>query len=158
MKNVKYDNLTEIQKKLLNEAEKAMQTAYIPYSHFSVGAALLTSDGTMVTGSNIENASYSPSICAERSAIARANAMGFKMYKSIAVISKSENRDLDNICSPCGVCRQVLYEFSQISGVDLEVVMSNSNKDKIIIAKISELLPLAFGPNNLNVNIKPYKK
>jgi cytidine deaminase len=158
MKTIKFKDLTTEQKKLLKAAEKAMDTAYNPYSKFFVGAALLTRDNKIITGSNVENAAYGSTICAERAAILRANALGKRCFKSMALIAKGEDFDTKEVTAPCGACRQVLLEFSQISETDLSIIMSTTKKDKIVIASISELLPLNFGPKDIGIDIKHYQK
>lgn len=153
-----YESLTENQKKLLDEAEKAMDRAYNPYSGFSVGAALLTKDGRVITGANVENAAYGSSICAERSAILRANAEGHRTFKAVAVIAKGKNSDTTEITAPCGECRQVLNEFAQVSEYDFDVILSTTKKDKIKILKLSQLLSLPFGPKDLKIDVRTYQK
>ena len=128
-----------------------MQNAYSPYSKFCVGAAILTTEGQIVTGANVENAAYGSSICAERAAILRANAMGYRMWKSLSVIATGSDFETKEVTAPCGSCRQMLYEFSQVSGVDLQILMSTTRKDRIIISSINELLPFAFGPKDLGM-------
>jgi cytidine deaminase len=144
------------QTKLLDAAKEAMERAYNPYSKFFVGSALLTKSGQIITGSNFENASYGNTICAERSALVRANAMGHREFRAVAVIAKAENSDTEIPTAPCGACRQMLFEASQISRNDLEVIMSNTKMSRINIMKISKLLPLAFGPKDMGVNLKRY--
>ena len=158
MKELTYEELTETQKKLLDAAEKAMKNSYNPYSKFFVGAAILTKNDKIITGTNVENAAYGSTICAERAAILRANAMGYRVYKAIAIIAKGQDFDTEDVVGPCGSCRQVLYEFSQISEQNLEVIMSTTKKDKIVISSIEELLPLAFGPKDLGIDVKKYQK
>lgn len=155
MKIVGYGKLTRQQKLLIDEAELAMANSYSPYSNFSVGAALLAMDGTMIAGTNVENAVYGETVCAERTAITRANAMGHRTFRAMAIITKGGAK---GVIGPCGPCRQVIYEFSEISGIDLEILVSTTRKDKILVAKISELLPFPFGPGHLGVDIKKYKK
>jgi len=157
MKNVKYNKLTPEQKKLLDNAEKASYSAYNPYSHFFVGAAIQSTKKEIFLGSNYENAAYGPTVCAERSAILAANAKGVRSIEKVAVIAHGKDFDCEEVTAPCGVCRQSIYECSQISEKDIEVIMSNSKKTKIIIAKISELLPLAYGPKDLGINVKKFK-
>jgi cytidine deaminase len=152
------NDLNNAQRKLLGEAERAMERAYNPYSKFYVGAALLAKDGAMLPGANYENASYGISICAERSAIVGANERGVRQFKAIAVITRGRDFDVAEPSAPCGACRQMLYEVSQLSNTDLEVIMSNTKKDKIVIAKISKLLPMAFGPLDLGMSLKKYTK
>lgn len=123
---------------LINEALKAKEMAYVPYSNFHVGAALLTEDGELFTGCNIEIASYSPTICAERTAIFKAISEGHKKIKEIAVVGDS------HYSYPCGVCRQVLREF----GSDATIYVANSEED-FREYKLEELLPNSFGPDDL---------
>lgn len=134
MKTVDYNNLTPIQKKLLEEAEDVMKNAYAPYSNFYVGAAVLVENNKIITGANVENASYGNSICAERSAVLRANSMGYKVYKVVGIVG-------EKFAYPCGSCRQVLYEFAKRN---LEIIISTKKKDKVKITTINELLPFPF--------------
>lgn len=157
MKAMKYYLLTEIQQKLLQEAKEVMKTAYNPYSHFYVGSALLSRDSQIITGSNVENAAYGSSICAERSALLRANAMGLRVFEKAAVIGRGDGFDTSEVTAPCGSCRQMLYEAAQISELDLEIIMSTTKMDKIVVATIEELLPLAFGPKDLGIDLKRYR-
>ncbi len=120
--------------KLIAEAKMAREKAYAPYSNFKVGAAVLTSGGKIFTGCNIENSSYGLSICAERTAIFNAVSSGYKKFTKIAVVTDSEPP-----ASPCGACRQVIFEF----GDDIEVIMSNLKGD-MRIARIDELLKDGF--------------
>ncbi len=125
--------------KLINKAIEARLNSYAPYSKFSVGSALITKDGTIFTGCNIENASLGLSICAERVAIYKAVSSGYKSFKALAIIG-----DTDDPCTPCGACRQVILEFSP----DMEVIMTNLHQ-KIKITKAKELLPDMFQGENL---------
>ena len=124
---------------LFSAARKASELAYCPYSHFRVGAAVLTRGGDIFTGCNVENASYGATICAERNAIFQAVAKGKKEILAIVVYTPTQTP-----ASPCGVCRQVINEF----GPDAEVV-SMCDGPGMIRRKLSELLPEAFGPRNL---------
>ncbi len=117
--------------KLINKAEEARLNAYAPYSKFTVGSAVMTKEGAIFTGCNIENASLGLSICAERVAIYKAVSSGYKSFKALAIIG-----DTEEPCTPCGACRQVMLEFSP----DMEVIMTNLNQ-KIKITKAKELLP-----------------
>lgn len=121
---------------------EARLNSYAPYSKFSVGSALITEDGTIFTGCNIENASLGLSICAERVAIYKAVSSGYKSFKALAIIG-----DTDDPCTPCGACRQVILEFSP----DMEVIMTNLHQ-KIKITKAKELLPDMFQGENLKIN------
>ncbi len=158
MKTTTYKKLSTPQKKLLDEAEKVMENSYNPYSNFSVGAALLTKGNKIITGTNFENAAYGDTLCAERAAIVRANSEGERAYKAIAIIGKGLDFGTKDVKGPCGSCRQVLYEASKISGTNLEVIVSTTKKDKILIGSIEELLPFPFGPEELGIDIKKYQK
>ncbi len=153
-----FENLPKDQQELINVAAAAMETAYNPYSLFYVGAALLSKDNQIIAGSNVENAAYGSCICAERAALVRANAMGHRQFKAIAIMARGEKEKTKEITAPCGSCRQMLYEAGQISGGDMEVLMSTTDKKKIIMSSIQELLPLAFGPKDLKIDIKKYQK
>lgn len=130
--------------KLIQDAKAARKQAYAPYSKFQVGAAILTSNGQVVTGCNVENASYGLSICAERAALFHAVALGHRHFSAIAIC-------LPNRGSPCGACRQVLSEFNR----DLMVYMANESGDLIRESSLGHLLPLAFGPDHLELAPTP---
>jgi len=124
---------------LVQKAAEAKMSAYAPYSNFRVGAALLTEEGRVFTGCNIENASFGLSNCAERTAVYKAVSEGFRKFKAIAV-----STDTEEITSPCGACRQVLMEFD----TDMDVIMANVH-GQYQVYKAKELLPLAFTPKKL---------
>lgn len=126
---------------LLKEAMKARQKAYTPYSKFKVGAALLTKEGKVYHGCNVENAAYSLCNCAERTALFSAYAHGDLEYERLAVVA-----DTPGPCSPCGACRQVI---SELCPPQMEVVMSNLTGDTKIMT-VAELLPGAFNQEDLN--------
>lgn len=120
---------------LCQKAIAMLDLAYVPYSHFPVGAALECEDGTVFTGCNIENAAYGPTNCAERTAVFKAVSEGRRRFTRIAIASRSEN-----FCPPCGVCRQVLMEFSP----DMDVILTTpSGKTKTL--SLRDLLPCTFG-------------
>ena len=132
--------------------------AYTPYSHHKVGAALLASDGTVFKGCNVENAGYTPTNCAERTAVFKAVSEGYKDFTAIAIVGGMDNLKSLPICAPCGVCRQVLREFVnpetfKVLLAEVDDVTSLSTLDesmvKIKSMTLSELLPLGFGPENL---------
>ena len=116
-----------------------LDRAYCPYSHFAVGAALECADGSVFTGCNIENAAYSPGICAERTAVAKAVSEGHTDFTRIVIAGRSAD-----FCVPCGVCRQVLREFAP----DLEVICLNGKGEEKAFT-LPELLPHSFGPEYL---------
>lgn len=127
--------------KLLELAVKAREKAYTPYSKFKVGASLLTEDGTVFLGCNIENASYGLSNCAERTAIFKAISEGAARFKKMAVVA-----DTEGPVAPCGACRQVMAEFFS---PDMEVILSNVN-GQTVKKTVAELLPGAFTQEDLN--------
>ena len=126
---------------LISEAKKAMEKAYVPYSKFQVGAALLTDVGKVYHGCNIENAAYSMCNCAERTAIFSAFAHGDRYFKALAVIA-----DTDRPVSPCGACRQVI---SELCPRDMTVTLTNLKGDTLEIT-VEDLLPGAFSAEDLN--------
>jgi len=145
MKETSYSELSAEQKRLLDAAEKVMENSYSPYSRFSVGAAVLTETGEIVAATNVENAVYHV-VHAEVAAISKAVSMGHKKFKSMAVIAKGNGFDAKEVTGPCGECRQILFE---LGGEGVEVVTSNTKKDKVLIATIKDLLPYPFGPKTL---------
>lgn len=122
---------------LIQEAIEARKFSYSPYSNYKVGAALITSEGKVFTGCNIESASYSPTICAERVAVSKAVSEGFRDIEAIAIVGSSE------YTYPCGVCRQFLVEF----GKNIKIIVAN-DKDNYKIYDLSELFPHSFGPSD----------
>lgn len=137
---------TEIQNLIL-DAISAREKAYAPYSKFKVGAALLTSNKKIVKGCNIENASFSPTNCAERTAFFKAISDGITDFEAIAIVggNESETDSFSDYAYPCGVCRQVMREFCDSSFV---VIVAKSIKEYKVFT-LSELLPEGFGPENL---------
>lgn len=125
---------------LIEESKKAREKAYVPYSKFKVGAALLTVDGTIYRGCNIENASYGLSNCAERTAFFKAVSDGVKDFAAIAIVGET-----DGPISPCGACRQVMSEFCL---PDMPVYLTNLKGD-VEITTVRNLLPGAFSPEDL---------
>ena len=131
---------------LLQEAKKARERSYSPYSNFKVGAALLTQSGKIYHGCNIENAAYSPTNCAERTAFFRAVFEGEREFEKIAVVGALGDREPDEICAPCGVCRQVMMEFCDPE--TFTVVLANG-KDAPLEIPLKDLVPYGFGGKNL---------
>lgn len=130
-------------KSLMAKAQEARKFSYSPYSHFQVGAALLCKNGKVYTGCNIENAAYSSTICAERTAIFKAVSEGEREFEAIAISGGREN-EKGSFCAPCGVCRQVMAEFCD---KDFKIVLGDS--DKVEAYTLAELLPLSFTKANL---------
>lgn len=131
---------------MLQKAAEARQFAYIPYSHFAVGAALLTKSGKVFTGCNIESASYSPTNCAERTAIFKAVSEGEREFSEIAIVGGKESEKPAGMCPPCGVCRQVMMEFCDPHTFRVILEDDAGNPKSILL---EQLLPLGFGPENL---------
>lgn len=137
----------EIDKKqLIEKALEARSRAYTPYSHFKVGAALLAKSGKIYLGCNIENAAYTPSNCAERTAIFKAVSEGEREFAAIAIVGSMEGESNTLPTGPCGVCRQVMAEFCSL---DMPVIIAKT-PDEFITMTLGELLPLSFGPANLH--------
>ena len=128
----------------LRDAARAMlDRAYCPYSHFPVGAALECADGTVYTGCNVETAAFN-GCCAERTAIFSAVADGHRNFAAIAVAGAGKDQEPNFFCTPCGVCRQVMREFCK---PDFEIIMTDGRDIKAMT--LEELLPMAFGPDDL---------
>ena len=126
---------------LLNEAIEARKNAYVPYSHFQVGAALLGKNGTIYRGCNIENAAFGSTMCAERTAFFKAVSEGVREFEAIAIVGGPEGGALRTICDPCGNCRQMLIEYCP----DIRVII-NDNDNHLIKVGIRDLLPFAWKP------------
>ena len=129
------DKLT---KKLISEAEKAQTFSQAKYSKFQVGAALLTEDGQIIQGCNIESSSYSLTVCAERVALVKALSEGITRFKAVAIVGKN-----GHYCPPCGACRQLLYDYAP----DIEIIFTDGKNIKT--HKLNELLPHAFEDSQL---------
>lgn len=127
-------------KELVKKAKEAMAYAYVPYSKFQVGAALLCEDGKIYTGCNIENASFGATNCAERTAIFKAVSEGENRFKAIAIVSSSKD-----FTYPCGICRQVIGEFMKQG----EIILENA-EGELKIYPFNDLLPYHFGQEELN--------
>ena len=128
---------------LLLKAIEARELAYAPYSNHKVGAALVGKSGKIYLGCNVENAAYSPTNCAERTAIFKAVSEGEREFSAIAIVG-GIGENLSEVCAPCGVCRQVMAEFCD---KNMKIVMGTP--DKIVVSTLGELLPYSFGRANL---------
>ena len=138
----------EEKQELIRMALAARERAYAPYSDFMVGAALRAEDGRIFTGCNVENAAFTPTSCAERTALFKAVAEGVTTFTDIAVVGSRRGEVNRQITSPCGVCRQALFEFG---GPELNVIMAKTPED-FIERSMDELLPFGFGPSNVAGN------
>jgi len=130
-------------KELIKAAISACDMAYIPFSGFSVGAAIMTQSGKISKGCNIENSSYSATVCAERVALFKAVSEGEREFKTLALVAKKDGEIVEN-CPPCGVCRQVLSEFC-----DNDMPILLIGKNKTLETTVGELLPLGFSSQNM---------
>jgi cytidine deaminase len=137
-------NETQI-KELIKKALDMRNFSYTPYSHFNVGAALLSADDRIFTGCNIENASYTPTNCAERTAFFKAVSEGQYDFDAIAIVGGLEDAEELDFCPPCGVCRQVMREFCKS---DFEIILAK-DAENIKTYKLVDLLPEGFGPEFL---------
>ncbi len=131
---------------LIDTAIEQLNYSYTPYSNFKVGAALLAKNGTIYTGCNIENAAYTPTNCAERTAFFKAVSEGVKTFDAICVVG-GLNGELSEYTPPCGVCRQVMMEFCDPE--EFQVILATGKEDYTIY-KLKDMIPLGFGPGNLN--------
>lgn len=132
---------TKKQQELLELAVEARARSYSPYSHYAVGAALLTRDGKIYQGCNIENASFTPTICAERTAFFRAIYDGVRAFEAIAIIGSGETP-----AYPCGVCRQVMAEFCD---EDFLIITANRDRTIVVPRTLEQMLPNSFGPKDM---------
>ena len=137
-------NMTQ---RLIAAAFEARKLSYSPYSHYQVGAALLTADGQIVTGCNIENAAYTPTNCAERTAFFKAVSEGHRGFQAIAVAGSPAGDTLTQYACPCGVCRQVMAEFCDPD--DFRIIVAGP-EGAYRLMTLRELLPESFGPDNLS--------
>lgn len=135
----------ETEQQLMRMAIEYRNRAHMPYSHFAVGAALLAKDGQMIGGCNIENAAYTPSNCAERTAFFKAVSEGITEFEAIAIVGGREGGELE-FCPPCGVCLQVMMEFC--SPKNFKVLLGTSEDDYKVL-RLEELLPYGFSKENL---------
>lgn len=136
----------KIAEEMIDLAIKQLAFSYAPYSGFRVGAALRTKDGTYYTGCNIENASYTPTNCAERTAFFKAVSEGVRGFEAICIVGGADGI-LTDYAAPCGVCRQVMMEFCDPD--QFQIILA-TDKEHYDIFTLRELLPLGFGPENLN--------
>lgn len=133
---------------LIQMALEARKMAYAPYSIFQVGAALLGTNGVVYKGSNIENASYPASNCAERTAFYNAIMDGQKTFEAIAIVGGNAKTNELDYCAPCGICRQVMREFCNPD--TFEIIVAKNTKDYKVFT-LAQLLPMSFGPENLGM-------
>lgn len=131
--------------KMIDLAIEQLSFAYAPYSGFQVGAALLTKEGKMYTGCNIENAAYSSTNCAERTAFFKAVSEGERQFQAICIVG-GKNGVLTDYTAPCGVCRQVMMEFCNLDS--FQIILAK-DRETYKIFSLRELLPMGFGPDNL---------
>ena len=141
---------------LITAARQAMRNAHAPYSRFAVGAAVRLTNGEILTGTNFENASYGLSLCAEAVALATANSLGhLSDIEAIAVVGGALDAagevHGDLIVSPCGRCRQIMKEVEQTAGRALSIYCAAPDSDEVVRHSLPELLPFAFGPNDLTI-------
>lgn len=131
---------------LVNLAIEAREHAYVPYSGFAVGAALLTKDGKVYQGCNIENSAFGPTNCAERTAFFTAVYQGERDFEAIAIVGGREGQPVSDLCAPCGVCRQVMREFCKN---DFKIYLSKGDGE-VLTYTLSDLLPLSFSKDDLD--------
>ncbi|MFO7892475.1 MAG: cytidine deaminase [Longimicrobiales bacterium] len=145
MERTQYDRLSDDDRRLMDAARTAAETAYAPYSGVQVGAALMTEEGP-ITASNVENGAYGSTLCAERMAVGRANARGLRSYPVVAIAATGDRLHVGRPVTPCGACRQVLHEMARSTETETRVLMATPDSDEVTIATLDELLPLPFDP------------
>jgi cytidine deaminase len=152
-RRVDWRDLDSPDRELVERAQEASAHAYVPYSRFAVGAAVRSKSGSIYTGANLENASFGLTICAEASALSTANAAGDFVVEAVAIVGFAFKDPVgaSRVVAPCGSCRQLIVEAAQISKTDLRVVCASSDLSSIGVWSISELLPEAFGLQNLGL-------
>ncbi len=136
--------------RLIRLALAARENAYAPYSGFAVGAALQAASGRIYTGANVENAAFSPTNCAERSALFHAVSQGERAFVRIAIVGGPKGQAPESLCAPCGVCRQCLLEFCDPKQFECILAVSTEQYER---RSLEELLPLGFGPSSLQKGI-----
>ncbi|MBR2919367.1 MAG: cytidine deaminase [Clostridia bacterium] len=133
-----------MKKQLIETAVKAREMAYAPYSHYKVGAALLAKSGKIYTGCNVENASFTPTNCAERTAFFKAISEGDREFEMIAIVAGKDGEELSKNCTPCGVCRQVMTEFCD---KDFKIILGTPDDFKVLT--LEEIMPHSFTATEL---------
>lgn len=134
---------------LIVQAITARRNSYSPYSHYQVGAALLAEDGQIILGCNIENAAYTPTNCAERTAFFKAVSEGIRSFQAIAVVGSPAGEEITQFAYPCGVCRQVMMEFC--NPAEFQIIAAKS-QDEYVCMTLNQFLPNGFGPDNLDTS------
>ena len=133
-----------MKKQLIETAVKAREMAYAPYSHYKVGAALLAKSGKIYAGCNVENASFTPTNCAERTAFFKAISEGDREFEMIAIVAGKDGEELSKNCTPCGVCRQVMTEFCD---KDFKIILGTPDDFKVLT--LEEIMPYSFTATEL---------
>ena len=149
---IRQQDLDSLDRELLEAAQAAQRNAYVPYSDFGVGCAARSRGGEIFAGTNMENVSYGVTICAEAAALSRAVTDGDFQLVALAVVGGPlvDTATGGKVVTPCGRCRQLIFEASHVSGEDIRVLCADTNLSRIVAAPISELLPLAFGPRDFD--------
>ncbi|MBU1164787.1 cytidine deaminase [Patescibacteria group bacterium] len=150
-----FNQLSKKDQELIHLAEKVMVHGYDPYSLFFVGCALLTTKGNIYTGANLSTPAYL-GLCAERSAIGSAITKGEYSFRKIALIAKSDYYDVTELSGPCGICRQIIWEFSELINKDITILSSDTRKKNVLVTSIRKLHPHGFGPRLCGKNIDKY--
>lgn len=132
---------------LVRLAMEAREMSYAPYSKWKVGAALLAKNGQVFKGCNIENASYTPTNCAERTAFFKAISEGVHEFEKIAIVGGEDGASCLHICPPCGVCRQVMMEFCDYE--KFQIILGATNEEEMVVTSLKEMMPYGFGPSDL---------
>ena len=151
------DKLSGYKLKLAEAAREASKRAFAPFSNFQVGSALYTKGEKIVCGVNYESATYALTMHSEQSALTNARMAGESQFRAIAVYGQSTTAKVNEVVTSCGLCRQLIFEASQLSQFDIEVIMLSSSFDRFIETTISKLLPVAFGPAHFGVDLSKFR-
>ncbi len=157
MQPMRFQDLTLEDQFLLDEAERAMANGYGPYSGIHSGCAVRSLYKRVYVGANFEQAMHTIGICAEQAALAAANTASDRALEALALIATSQKGPIAEPLTPCGSCRQCLYEFAELADRDVLVICSDTAKSKIVVGTIRELLPRGVGPHTLQVNTDRYR-
>lgn len=157
MQPIRFQDLTLEDQFLLDEAERAMKNAYVPYSKFQVGAAARSVNKRVYLGATLESSSAGAVICAERAALAWANTSADRAIEVLAIIGTSTESPSIEPVTPCGICRQTLFEFADVMDRDILVICSDIGRTKIVVGMIRELLPRPFNSRTLAVDLGQYR-
>lgn len=157
MQPLRFQDLTLEDQFLLDEAERAMANAYGPYSNLHLGCAVRSMNKRVYIGANLEQAPHDTAVCAERAALSAANTASDRALEALALIGTHTKHPLIEPPIPCGLCRQCLFEFAELSDRDILVICSDTAKTKIVVGTIREMLPRPWSARSLQTDLDRYR-